>query len=69
MADHRFKAGQTVQVKQTDRHGLKRPGYGLAPHGKFQIVRPLPPEQGHNQYRIKSSLDGHERVVKEYEIA
>lgn len=68
MADHKFKSGQTVTVTESDRHGLKRPGYGLAPHGKFQIVRTLPAEQGHNQYRIKSNLDGHERVVKEHEI-
>lgn len=69
MADHKFKAGQSVTVMETNQNGLQRTGYGLAPRGKFQIVRPLPAEQGQNQYRIKSNLDGHERVVKEHEIA
>lgn len=69
MAEHKFKVEQTVTVIGSYRHGPKRAGYGLTLHGKFQIVRFLPAEHGQNQYRIRSELDGHERVVKEHEIA
>lgn len=69
MADHKFKTGQTVTVAETARTGPNRTGYGLTPHGNFQIVQPLPAEHGQNQYRIKSNLDGHERVVRENELA
>ena len=69
MADHKFKAGETVRVIETTPVRLKRTGHGSAPHGEFEVVRPLPAENGRNQYRIKSTLDGHERVVKEHEIA
>ena len=69
MADHKFKAGETVTVAPSNRVGYNLPKHGLNAHGKFQVVYTLPPEGGHNQYRIKSNLDGHERVVKEYEIA
>ncbi len=37
--------------------------------GKYEIVRHLPPEGPENQYRIKSVLDNHERVVRESQIA
>jgi hypothetical protein len=37
--------------------------------GKYEIVRHLPPEGPENQYRIKSVLDSHERVVRESQIA
>ncbi|HEY0524426.1 MAG TPA: hypothetical protein VGD08_13620 [Stellaceae bacterium] len=60
MAAYRFKAGQSVTM-------LSRMGTGL-PTGKFKIVRLLPTEGGNNQYRIKSVVDGHERVVLESEI-
>jgi hypothetical protein len=60
MAAYRFKAGQTVAM-------LPRLGFG-APSGRFKIVRLLPTEGGNNQYRIKSVVDGHERVVRESEI-
>ena len=37
--------------------------------GRYEIVRHLPPEGPENQYRIKSVLDSHERVVRESQIA
>jgi hypothetical protein len=37
--------------------------------GSFQIVRVLPSERGVNQYRVKSTQDGRERVVMEDEVA
>jgi hypothetical protein len=59
MADHKFKAGQTVTIV---------PGPVSAVRGLFKVVRALPTEHGVNQYRIKSDGDGHERVVTEDEI-
>ncbi|WP_119460507.1 hypothetical protein [Rhodospirillaceae bacterium SYSU D60014] len=58
--EHKFKAGQTVMsVKSTN---------SLIPLGRYQIVRPLPTDGVSNQYRIKSVLDGHERVVRESDL-
>jgi hypothetical protein len=37
--------------------------------GNFEIGRVLPELNGVTQYLIRSSTDGHERVVSEYEIA
>lgn len=61
MTAPKFKPGQTVTVTPTVA--------GNAPRGRFKVVRALPAEHGVNQYRIQSVLDGHERVVKEIEIA
>jgi hypothetical protein len=62
MNTYRFKAGQTVKIT-TERFGSKV-------QGAFQIVRSLPVERdGAVTYRIKSSLDGHERVVSEGDIS
>lgn len=36
--------------------------------GRFEIVRLLPVEHGNCQYRIRSAMDGHERVVQESEL-
>jgi hypothetical protein len=61
MTAHKFKTGQTVTM-------ATRP-YGDTPMGSFSIVRALPTEHGIKQYRIKSSRDGHERVVSEAELS
>jgi len=37
--------------------------------GLYEIVRHLPPEGPENQYRVKSVKDGHERVVRESQLA
>ena len=37
--------------------------------GAFKVVRVMPSERGLLQYRIKSVLDGHERMVLESELA
>jgi len=60
MASHKFKAGQTVAVAPRR--------YDPKIGGSFKVVRILPAERGNNQYRIRSVLDGHERVVMEGEI-
>ena len=61
MALHRFEIGQTVLVT-----GGRYTRIQLGE--RFQIVRHVPPEGARPQYRIKSELDGHERIVLEDEI-
>jgi hypothetical protein len=61
MSDHKFKTGETVRVLPSR--------YMTKAQGSFKVVRQLPAEHGMNQYRIKSSVDGHERVVLESEVA
>lgn len=60
MTTHKFKTGQTVTMA-TNRARV-------TPKGRFEIVRLLPSERGNHQYRIRSVLDGHERVVLESEL-
>jgi hypothetical protein len=58
---HKFKVGQSV-----DLIGVQR---SLGPPlGRFEIVRLMPTEHGRHQYRIRSLLDGHERMVSESEL-
>lgn len=42
--------------------------YEQTPGGTFTIVRAMPTEQGVKQYRVKSNVDGHERIVSEAEL-
>jgi hypothetical protein len=59
-AAHRFHAGQTVTLV-SNRHG--------ANHQKqFKVVKLLPEEHGLNHYRLKSVIDGHERIATEDEL-
>jgi hypothetical protein len=58
---HKFELGQSVEFTVSD----LRP----KPLGSFKIVRVLPSERGIQQYRVKSAMDGHERVVMESDLA
>lgn len=58
MRTHRFPVGQTVDFTP----GIFDRG---ARGGRYEIVRHLPAEGAENQYRVKSTTDGQERVVKE----
>lgn len=60
MAAHKFKVGQLV-ILHSKRHGVFAE--------QFEVVRLLPQENSDFQYRIKSTRDGHERVVFESELA
>jgi hypothetical protein len=60
-ARHKYHAGETVTLVPT-RYGANR-------HGRFEVMRLLPEEQGVNHYRLKSVTDGHERVAREDELA
>jgi hypothetical protein len=61
MVAHKYKAGQTVRIIPS--------GYITNARGSFTIVCVLPEEHGVYHYRIKSTVDGHERVVMETEVA
>jgi hypothetical protein len=57
---HKFKPGQSVEFVASDLH--------LKLLGVFKIVRVMPSERGILQYRIKSVIDGHERVAMEGDL-
>ena len=65
MDPHRYRVGQTVRFNKNTR-GI---AIGVAPTGNFRVVGLLPETQGRNQYRVESTLDGHQRVAVETEIA
>jgi hypothetical protein len=60
MGAHKFKVGQLVET----RSNLS----AATPPGSYKVVRLLPPTGADNQYRLMSLKNGHERVVREYEI-
>ncbi|MBV8889352.1 MAG: hypothetical protein JO267_13525 [Alphaproteobacteria bacterium] len=62
MPAHKFAVGQAVQFSP-DRHqdGLRGT--------RYKIVRLLPEADNAPQYRVKSQTDGHERVVREDQLA
>ena len=62
---HKFAVGQTVRFSpdRFDRHQLS------PSQGRFKIVRLLPEAASILQYRVKSQVDGHERVVREDQLA
>jgi hypothetical protein len=62
MAAHKFAVGQTVRFSP-DRQQLN------SGTGWFKVVRLLPETASVFQYRVKSQADGHERVVREDQLA
>jgi hypothetical protein len=56
MATHKFAVGQALHFS---------PSHGAEGKGRYKVVRQLPETGGMFQYRIKSELDGQERVVRE----
>jgi hypothetical protein len=61
MPAHRFRVGQTVVVPWSGPEGA-------LPLGPYVIVRLLPVEDGEPHYRVRSSVDGHERALLERQI-
>lgn len=59
---HKYGVGQTVNYALGRNNGRLR-------EENFKIVRLLPETGNVFQYRIKSQTDGHERVVREDQIA
>ena len=61
MPDHKYTVGQSVEFSPGARDGS-------AARGRYEVVRHLPSETRDLQYRVKSSVDGHERVVRESQL-
>ena len=61
LVHHRFPEGDQVRL-----NGPKR--YTNAASGVYDIIGLLPERDGELQYRIKSDLEGHHRVVRESQI-
>lgn len=61
MATHKFAVGQALQFS---------PGLGESSKskGRYKVVRQLPETGNMLQYRIKSEVDGQERVVREDQV-
>ena len=61
MATHKFSIGQALQFS---------PGLGedSKAKGRYKVVRQLPETGNMLQYRIKSEMDGQERVVREDQV-
>ena len=62
MLAYKFAVGQTVRFSP-DRNQQ------VAARGSFKVVRLMPEQASVLQYRVKSQLDGHERVVREDQLA
>jgi hypothetical protein len=62
MPDHKFKIGQSVNFTSGP---FGRGGSS----GVYKVTQLLPPEGDDWQYRIKSSDEPHERVVKESQLS
>lgn len=62
MAAHKFAVGQRVRFSP-NRQQLH------SGQGWFTVIRLLPETVSVLQYRVKSELDGHERVVREDQLA
>ena len=58
---HKFAVGQTVRFSP----GVHSPA---SIKGNYKVVRLLPAEANDHQYRIQSTVDGHERVVRESQL-
>ena len=62
MSLHKFVVGQSVRFVP-DRHQAS------TARGQFKVTRLLPEAASVLQYRVKSQVDGHERVVREDQLA
>jgi hypothetical protein len=61
MPYHRYKVGQTVVAPSGGRDAL-------LPSGPYTIVRLLPLVDSEPHYRVRSTVDGHERALLEGQI-
>lgn len=61
MQPHRFRIGQLVEYA----------GQGIikAARGQYTVIARLPPDNRGPQYRIKSKLEPHERLVSEQDLS
>jgi hypothetical protein len=61
LADYKFAPGDKVALTTNSSNVNVRPGI-------YTIVRRMPITEGGYQYRAKSALDSHERVVDEVQL-
>ena len=61
MAAHKFRVGQALHYSPVRGEDITR-------RGRYKVVKQLPEADKMPQYRIKSEMDGHERVVREDQI-
>ncbi len=66
MPEHKFAVGQMVSFSP-DHGQIGADGRG----GSYKVVRLLPETASvfHYRYRVQSELDGHQRVVREDQLA
>ena len=64
LAIHKFAVGQTMRFAPDRRERHQLP----AGQSRFKIVQLLPEAGNVFQYRVKSQVDGHERVVREDQL-
>jgi hypothetical protein len=60
MPDHRFHVGQTVFLYPSLERNL--------PGGAYIVIQKLPERDGEFEYRVRSSNEPHERVVRESQL-
>jgi hypothetical protein len=62
MVNHKFEIGAVVRVKPQHDSAI--------PPGNYEIMRRLPSGDAvpDPQYRVKSVLDGHERIVRQSDL-
>jgi hypothetical protein len=61
VAGHRFARGRTIRLSRS----LVMPSVTT---GDYTIIALLPPRDGEFQYRVKSTLEPYERVVREDDV-
>jgi hypothetical protein len=60
MPTYKFKIGETVFLKPS--RGLNLPG------GAYIVIKKLPEHDGEFEYRVRSSYEPHERVMRESQL-
>lgn len=61
MHSHKFSVGQNVEF-------LPGLADGNVPRGYFTVTRTMPGDDLDRTYGVRSSVDGHERVVREKQL-
>ena len=62
MTAHKFKIGQVVRYSP-------RRSVALSASREYKVVQQLPPTEGDNQYRIKSTSETFERMARESDLS
>lgn len=68
MQRHKFSIGQSVRSAGTTVPSVHQRSLVAIPAGSYKIVRHMPAVEGQLQYHVRSTQDGHERVVVEGDL-